>query len=169
MREGTQFHSNFMTRGRPSGEKTRCGGQWTEAKFRSFVKGNLRAATLKWAPIQICKKQALIRRGFYRCAGCHNEAPTTIVENGSRVRNNFVDHIKPTVDPAIGFTTWDDVIEGLFCEADNLQVLCKQCHDTKSEEERQVARERRAKEKEIRDIQVSGEQTTSDLEQDGDA
>lgn len=64
------------------------------------------------------------------------------------MQNIFVDHIKPIIDPVVGFTTWDECIERMFCEADNLQVLCKTCHDEKSNEERALAVMRRANKKE---------------------
>lgn len=56
-----------------------------------------------------------------------------------------VDHIEPMV-PVTGFVSWDDTIGNLFCSADNLQVLCKPCHDVKSaheREERKVNKKRR--------------------------
>lgn len=134
--------------GRPSGEKTRCSGQWTEARFRSFVKGNLRRVCNKWAPITDVKKEARVSRGQYLCAGCRNTVPNSVVEDGKRVNNIFVDHINPIVDPSVGWTNWDDVIEGMFSEKDNLQLLCKDCHDVKTKEERDIAVERRRKEKE---------------------
>lgn len=140
--------ANVNKGGRPSGEKTRCSGQWTEAKFRSFIKGNLRRICNKWAPIQEVKKEARVGRGQYLCNGCGNVVPNSIVEDGKRVNNIFVDHIRPIVDPSIGWTSWDDVIEGMFSEKDNLQLLCKKCHDIKTEEERNIAVERRRKEKE---------------------
>lgn len=136
-----------MARGRPSGDKVRCSGQWTEARFRSFIKGNLRAATRKWEPIQRCRKEAHVARGLYKCAGCGQEVPPTIYDEDKkkRVKNICVDHIVPTVDPEVGFTTWDDVIEGLFCEIENLQLLCKACHDGKTSEEAEIAKQRRNK------------------------
>ena len=140
--------SNVNKGGRPSGEKTRCSGQWTEAKFRSFIKGNLRRICNKWAPIQEVKKEARVGRGQYLCNGCGDVVPNSIIEDGKRVNNIFVDHIRPIVDPSIGWTSWDDVIEGMFSEKDNLQLLCKKCHDIKTEEERNIAVERRRKEKE---------------------
>ncbi len=133
---------------RPSGEKTRCNGMWTEAKFNSFIKNLLRQGTRKWAPIQLTKKNARTRRGFYRCAGCGQEVPATIVVNGKRVNNVAVDHIKPIIDPSVGFTTWGDVIEAMYCEMDNLQLLCRACHDEVTAEERAIAKQRRQNEKE---------------------
>lgn len=132
-----------VKRGRPQGELTRCGGQWTEARFRSFIKGNLRQATRKWQPIQQCKKLAHRGRGQYECACCHEIVPPTTFdeEKKKRVKNIAVDHIKPIVDTATGFTSWDDVIEGMFCELDNLQLLCKKCHDIKCAEEAQERKE----------------------------
>jgi 5-methylcytosine-specific restriction endonuclease McrA len=127
---------------RPSGPKTRCSGQWTEARFNSFIKNNLRLAAIKWAPIQECLKEARVRRGFYKCNGCKEEVTASIKIDGKRRKNAIVDHIKPIIDPVIGFTTWDDCINRMFCEKDNLQVLCHACHTDKSNAERALAKER---------------------------
>lgn len=116
---------------RPSGEKNRCGGRWTEAKFLSFVKNQLRSATRKWAPISDCLKAARTRRGFYLCNGCEEEVPNTLKVERKRVKNVFVDHIEPIV-PVTGWVSWDSCIERMFCEISNLQLLCKKCHDIKS-------------------------------------
>ena len=46
-----------------------------------------------------------------------------------------------------GFTTFDDYIERLFCEVDNLDVLCYDCHrektDKETEERANARRERK--------------------------
>lgn len=52
------------------------------------------------------------------------------------MKNIFCDHVNPVVDPLTGFSGWDDFVNRLFCEQENLQVLCKNCHDLKSKEER---------------------------------
>lgn len=135
---------------RPSGPKVRCGGKWTEAQFHSFIKNQLRAATRKWGPIADKLKQARVERGIYLCDGCKQHVPASIKDpdTGKRVKNAVVDHINPIIDPAVGFTTWDECIDRMFCESENLQVLCHECHTIKTNEERAIAKERRQKEKE---------------------
>lgn len=130
---------------RPSGPKTRCNNKWTEAKFRSFIKNQLRGATRKWEPIQSIKKKANVKRGFYLCASCKETVPLTTKNGRKRVKNVFVDHIQPIINPETGFTTWDECIDRMFCEEENLQLLCKSCHDIKSKEEREIAAKARKK------------------------
>ena len=128
--------------GRPSGPKVRCSGEWTEAKFQSFIKNQLRQATQKWAPIQQARKAAWIRRGWYLCAECEEEIPTTIVVDRKRKKNVIVDHIDPIV-PTTGWVSWDHCIDRMFCELDNLQVLCLGCHKIKCAEEAAERKENR--------------------------
>lgn len=129
--------------GRPSGPKTRCNGLWTEARYRSFITSLLRQGTRRWAPVSEVEKEAKVDRGLYKCASCGDVVPVTVKEGKGRKKNVFVDHIEPIVDPEVGFTTWDEFIERMFCEKDNLQLLCKSCHDKKSSIEREIAVERR--------------------------
>jgi len=134
---------------RPSGPKSRCSGQWTEARFNSFIKSALRQASRRWAPIQQAKTNARVSRGLYECAHCKGHVPPTIRNGSKRDKNVFVDHIHPIIDPAKGFTTWDECIERMFCELDGLQVLCKDCHDTKTNEEKQIAKQRKQNERQL--------------------
>lgn len=113
-------------------EKTRNNGQWTESRYRGFIVSTLRAGTRRWPPKWAALKAAFSREGInpktkriaklYGCALCGGEFSQKDVQ---------VDHIVP-----IGqCNTWDEFIERLFCEADNLQVLCKKCHKTKTKKE----------------------------------
>jgi hypothetical protein len=123
-----------------SKEKPFNGGQWTTARFNAFIKGALRAAARRWPPKHIVKKEAWVRRGVYQCAGYDvppHEVPITV----NRENNVFVDHIEPVVDPVQGFQGWDLVIERMFVEKEGLQILCKECHQTKTGSERSLARE----------------------------
>lgn len=119
--------------------KTRNNGEWTEARYVSFIKSLLRAGSRKWGPNQKVKKDARVGRGQYKCASCGQVVPPTL-----KGKNNLiVDHINPIINPSIGFTTWDSFIENLFCEEDNLQLLCLDCSNRKTAEERQIAKERK--------------------------
>lgn len=128
---------------RPSGEKNRCGGLWTQARYNSFIKSILRGGSRRWGPKTEAKRAAKVSRGMYKCALCDVVGPATVPLGGRRVDNAVVDHIVPIINPDTGFTTWDDCIANMFCEADNLQVLCKPCHDIKSNDERKRASDRR--------------------------
>ena len=128
---------------RPSGPKTRAGGIWTEARYKSFVVGNLRRISQKWPPIGDCLKQARVTRGEYLCAGCKEVVPATTKVDGKRVKNVHVDHIDPVVDPALGWENFDSFIQRLFCEPENLQVLCDACHKVKTDNEKAIAKDRR--------------------------
>jgi len=142
--------------GRPAGEKTRCSGAWTQARYNSFIKSTLRRACVRWGPIQDCLKLARVRRGWYLCACCGEEVPATVkavIKTGKnagkekRVKNAIADHIRPIIDPATGFTTWDECIENMFCELDNLQCVCHACHQVKCQEEKDITSARKLKEK----------------------
>lgn len=125
-------------------DKPRNTGQWTEARYRSFIISMLRRGTNRWGPKNETKKDARVERGIYLCASCGEKVPPTVKgEDGKRKTNISVDHIEPVIDPKKGFTTWDDYIERMFCEKDNLQLLCKSCHDNKTKQEKEIARNRK--------------------------
>jgi hypothetical protein len=118
--------------------KLRNNGQWTEARFNSFIKGILRAGSNKWPPKWKVRTGSRRSRGIYLCNGYErkpHEVAASIRIKGKRYINVYVDHIKAIVGRS-GFTTWDDFINALYCEVDNLQVLCKACHDAKSKAEK---------------------------------
>lgn len=118
------------------------GGEWTQARFNSFVKSTLRAGSRKWPPKYQVLNAALVgtkvnsatgrMAKHFKCAQCAGLFTATNVQ---------VDHIEPIIDPEIGFTTWDDVVYRMFCEKDNLQVLCLDCHKKKTTEERLQSRQ----------------------------
>lgn len=128
---------------RPSGPKVRNGNTWTEARFQSFIRGNLRRTTMRWGPIASCLKRARVARNEYLCASCKRVVPSTIKLDGRRTKYIHVDHIEPIIDPNVGFVDWDTYIERLFCEADNLQCLCGDCHKIKTDLEKSIAKQRR--------------------------
>jgi len=110
--------------------------EWTEGRRRSFITSTLRGGYRRWPPKYECLKAAHAGKkineksgrmsAHYTCAKCKEDFATSFVQ---------VDHIKPIVDPKIGFTTWDDFIDNLMCPIENLQVLCKTCHSIKTKKE----------------------------------
>lgn len=114
------------------------GGNWTEGRFNSFITSTLRAGARRWQPkydtlnASKTEKKTNIKTGrlaqHFRCALCDNEFTQKDME---------VDHIKPVVDPTKGFQSWDVFIDRLFCEAPNLQAICKGCHLKKTNLEKQ--------------------------------
>lgn len=105
------------------------GGLWTEGRFNSFVTSILRSGSRRWGPKyqtlndSKTEKKTNPKTGrvaqHFMCAACGKDFPQREVQ---------IDHIIP-----IGFDkTWDEFINGLYCESDNLQVVCIQCHKKKT-------------------------------------
>jgi len=112
----------------PKAPKTRCNGQWTEARFKGFIISALRRASSRWSPKYTCKKNAKIAYNKYVCSLCRE-----IVGN----KNIKVDHIEPVVDPEKGFQGYDEFIKRLFVEIEGYQCLCIYCHQKKTNAERE--------------------------------
>jgi 5-methylcytosine-specific restriction endonuclease McrA len=115
--------------------KTRNAGTMTESAFWSFIRSALRQKSRWWKPITECKMKArraykgpLKRQKFeYQCNYCKNWFPEKKIN---------VDHI-------IGAGSLNcsadlpGFVDRLFCEQDNLQVLCTECHDKKTKLEKE--------------------------------
>ena len=114
--------------------KTRNAGTMTDSAFWSFIRSALRQKSRWWKPITECKLEA--RRAYlgplkrqkyeYQCNTCKKWFPEKKIN---------VDHIVGAgslncADDLPGF------VERLFCEQDNLQVLCETCHDKKTQLEK---------------------------------
>jgi 5-methylcytosine-specific restriction endonuclease McrA len=119
---------------RAKNPKVRNAGTMTESAFWSFIRSALRQKSRWWKPITECKMKA--RRAYkgpskrqkfeYQCNSCKLWFPEKQIN---------VDHIKPAgslncKEDLAGF------VERLFCELDNLQVLCESCHDVKTKLEK---------------------------------
>lgn len=114
-------------------EKSRCAGTMSEAMYWSFIRSALRQKSRWWKPISVCKEKA--RRAYkginkrqkyeYQCKSCKGYFPDKEIN---------VDHIHPvgTLKCANDLPFF---VENLFCEIDNLQVLCLNCHNDKTKKE----------------------------------
>lgn len=112
--------------------RTRAGGKYTEAGYFGWIRSNLRRAFQKY-PVKFQVKQAGRRRSLdgkrteYLCNHCGNTF---------RDKDIQVDHIKP----AGSLKSYEDLpafVENLFCEIDGLQLLCKPCHQVKTNAEKE--------------------------------
>jgi len=95
---------------------------------------------MRWGPNQETKKNARIARGRYTCAGYMRAAhpvSNSIKVDGKRKNNIFTDHI----DPVGAHIDWNTTVERMFCEVEALQLLCKDCHDKKTKDERAALKE----------------------------
>ena len=114
--------------------KTRNAGTMTESAFWSFIRSALRQKSRWWKPISQAKLKAKRkykgpnkRQKFeYQCNICKDWYPDKEIN---------VDHIIPAgtlrcANDLPGF------VERLFCEIDNLQVLCNVCHNKKTQNEK---------------------------------
>ncbi len=122
----------------------RNGGTWTDARFKSFIRGGLRSISMRWPPKNRVKVRARIARGVYVCEGWKRSSHEVSASlppkpgNKRRINNAVVDHIQPVVDPRVGFVDWNTLIKRLFCEEDGFQLLCHDCHSAKTADERKL-------------------------------
>lgn len=110
--------------------KNRNAGTFTEGAFWLFIRNALRRRSIVWKPISLCREKA--RRRYtgtnkrqkyeYQCNVCKDWFKGTLIA---------VDHIKP-VGSLRNAQDLPNFVEGLFCEIDNLQVICTECHNKKT-------------------------------------
>jgi hypothetical protein len=99
---------------------------WTEARYWGYIRSGLRRMFQRYPNKYKCLAASKVGRGQYMCVECKN-----IHKN----KDVSVDHIIPCGS----LKKWEDVtpfMKALFCPLHNLQVLCKECHYTKTMHER---------------------------------
>ena len=121
--------------------KTRNAGTMSESAFWGFIRSALRQKSRWWKPITQCKQNAKRpykgvnkRQKFeYQCNKCKKWFPDKQIN---------IDHILPAgelnkANDLPGF------VERLFVEVEGLQTLCLNCHDIKTQEEKEQLKIRR--------------------------
>lgn len=102
---------------------------------RVFSRSDLRRQVIETAVIEGYSYPGRPRvTKWCKCTYCGNPTPKYQVE---------VDHVEPVVpiDKRLEDMTWDDLVNRIWCEINNLKVCCKPCHKEKSKAE---GKERRA-------------------------
>lgn len=118
--------------------KTRNGGQWTEARYKSFIMSALRGASRRWNPMHAARKDARTARNTYTCAACKKSF------GSKQIR---VDHIQPVREVTGKDNSWDAVIRRMFCEKHGYQVLCIACAQLKNNMENAARKFNKEKQK----------------------
>jgi 5-methylcytosine-specific restriction endonuclease McrA len=122
-----------------------CG--WTKARYFSFIRSALRAATMRYPAKQkylnrACRTAPANMRAKYVC-DC--ELCGEVVGKSKAE----VDHI----NPAGSLRSYEDLpgfVERLFCGFDNFQILCPPCHEIKTLADRKgITFKEATKEKEV--------------------
>lgn len=107
-------------------KRTHAGERWTKARYFSFIRSALRRAWSRY-PVRFDVLEAAARpykgtdkrrKKEYQCAMCEEWFMQKEVE---------VDHIKPC-GSLRDYKDLPRFTKTLFCEEDNLRVLCKPCH-----------------------------------------
>ena len=118
----------------PRVARTRNAGTMTESAFWSLIRSTLREKSRWWKPIAQAKRLAKRsyvgdnkrRKVAYECNYCKKLFSEKEIA---------VDHITQ----AGTLKCYEDLgefVRKLFCEVEGLQVLCNDCHDKKTKEER---------------------------------
>ncbi len=114
--------------------KTHNAGTMTQAQFFQMIRTALREKSRWWKPVGIARVKARRpykgpvkrRKWEYQCASCHKWFD---------IKNTNVDHITP-VGQLNCLNDLPGFVERLFVEEDKLQLLCTECHDKKTENEK---------------------------------
>lgn len=101
---------------------------------RVFSRSDLRKEVLKDSVVIHTDVNRPRVKKWSLCASCTRVEPSYLCE---------VDHRLPIIPlhTALEELTWDYVINQIFCDKTNLQVLCKPCHLLKSKAENKERRE----------------------------
>lgn len=119
---------------RTRGEKTHCGNTWTSAKYFSFIRSALRSAFRKY-PVKYQVKAEASRPYVGTDKRRKKEYQCNVCKGWFADKEVAVDHIIPCGS----LKTYEDLprfVETLFCQSDNLQIICDSCHRIKTNKER---------------------------------
>lgn len=105
-----------------------CG--WTKSRYFGFIRSALRRASVKY-PVKYQVLQEARRPYSGKDKRTKWEYSCSICKKWFKTKDVEVDHIKP-VGSLLKYSDLDRFCRRLFCEKDNLQVLCKSCHGEKT-------------------------------------
>jgi len=104
------------------------------AIMRVFSRSDLRRQALQKSVIVGFLDPSRPRvKTWCRCEQCGVASPKSYME---------IDHIKPKIalDSALELMSWDELVDNTWCDLENLQALCSECHDKKTKLENKMRR-----------------------------
>lgn len=115
-----------------------------DKKWKAKIINALRKLSFSYPPRNEAKKKRKVAPAIYSCAicevHCYDGKSEKAYEKHKETYPDLVygivlDHIEPVVDLKKGFGNWNEFMEGLFCDEENFQAICNQCHDIKTKKE----------------------------------
>lgn len=116
----------------------------------------MRQLSREWQPIIDAENSAKRDKSTFECAGCgvyiytgdSKKSFESLKEKYDNVIQGtlYKDHIDPVIpiDRTQQSMTLDELSDRIFCEIDNIQILCKDCHDIKSKLENLDRKEKKS-------------------------
>lgn len=120
----------------PQEHLTRCNKTMTESAWLAWVRSCLRSKSLRWAPRTTALENARrpykgpnkLQRWEYKCAIC---------SGWFKAKEVCVDHFPKPAGSILCVADIGEFANNLFCETDNLRVLCLEDHATHTLAEKQ--------------------------------
>lgn len=107
--------------------KTRCGGTMTESAYLAWIRSALRSKSLRWPP-----RNAAIERARRPYKGPNKlqkwEVECAICNEWFKLKEICVDHHPKPAGSILSVEDIGAFVNNLYCEVDNLRVLCDPCH-----------------------------------------
>lgn len=103
---------------------------------RVFSRSELRREVLEAGVVAHSDPKRKRVKTWVKCAEC----------GGLDAKSNVqVDHLQPVVPvtTTLEAMTWDELVDRIWCDKKNLQILCEVCHNVKSVKENAVRRANR--------------------------
>lgn len=130
-----------------------------DTKTKGKIINALRKLTFAYSPRNSAKNRQKVSPAAFRCEGCEvivYEGRKELDKAGLEEFDNkikdktYLDHIEPVI-PLKSFQKgswdWDEYINRMFCEQNGFQVLCKKCHDEKTDLENEERKQYRLSKK----------------------
>lgn len=109
---------------------------------RAFSRSELRRRVVEASVIAHSDSLRPRVKTWCRCVKCKKPSPKSSME----VDHSFQQVIpldKSLMDVIVSESGWDNLVNRIWCDVSNLQALCGECHQVKTQEENRIRRRNR--------------------------